>query len=355
MRPRPLWLLALLAASTACATLRAVSPDELPASPIAVHYLTSEQARKRGEALARAGRAEPPTGGPQVVGSKANLHADLDVLGGFLSEALGLQPPTRGPDRGKLALIDPRTGEVEVLTSALPGAVPLAWSPDRQRLLFAQAQSPEGRDLQIFEWSRAEDTTRRVTWAPPLHTQACYGPEGRIVATAVGGEGRAQRSWLRISEPGGRGPWRELTPGPADHSPTCAADGGAVVFARALEGGRSELRVSDAPFDGESRRLTTGYHPRFAADGEWIVYTARRGRSTRLARIRRDGTGRAPIGGGEVDAAWPTASPDGGFVAFVASEDVGEDVPRRRLMVRRFDGSGDRVLFGSGEGEHPVW
>jgi hypothetical protein len=47
----------------------------------------------------------------------------------------------------------------------------------------------------------------------------------------------------------------------------------------------------------------------------------------------------------------PAVSPDGRLVAYVA----GETRPRRHLYVRRFDGSGDRILFADGDGEYPVW
>ena len=39
----------------------------------------------------------------------------------------------------------------------------------------------------------------------------------------------------------------------------------------------------------------------------------------------------------------------------VELEITAEDPPRRRLYVRRFDGSGDRILFSGGDGEYPVW
>ena len=55
--------------------------------------------------------------------------------------------------------------------------------------------------------------------------------------------------------------------------------------------------------------------------------------------------------GGAADEAWPSASPDGRLVAYVAREPEA----RTRLLVRRLDGSGDRILLASGEGEHPVW
>jgi Tol biopolymer transport system component len=46
----------------------------------------------------------------------------------------------------------------------------------------------------------------------------------------------------------------------------------------------------------------------------------------------------------------PTISPDGRLVAYVAEIDH-----RQQLYLRRFDGSGDRVLFANGDGAFPVW
>jgi len=271
-------------------------PDaELPAEPIAIHYRTSEQARRHAEAVAKAAEAgRPAGGGPQLVGSKAHLRADMNALGSFLAEALGLQPGAPGADRGRLALLDPRSGSLEVVASALPGSVPMAWSADHDRLLFAQSPGLESGDVQILEWSRSQDTVRRVTTGPPVHTQACYGPEGRVVVAAVEGRGEAARSWIRISQPGGRGPWRDLSPGPADHSPTCAADGAAVAFVRATASGRSEVWVVDAPFDAAPRRLVPGHHPRFSARAPWLLYTA----------TRRAGPGRRLR---PTRASWPTS------------------------------------------------
>jgi hypothetical protein len=337
-----------------CQSWGGIPDDELTAAPIAIHYRTFEQARKRAEALAEREGAAPPTGGPRIVGSKANVRADMNALGSFLSEALGLQASEPGADRGRLALIDPRTGDVEVVASALPGAIPLDWSPDHERLLFAQLRDPEIGDVQVFEWDRVRETVRRLTHAPPRHTQACYGPEGRIVATAAAGRGEATRSWIRISQPGGRGPWLDLSEGPTDHSPACDSAGTTIAFVRALDGGRSEIRAIDAPFDAGSRRLAPGFHPRFSARGAWLIYTAPLGRSSHIARVRSDGTGRAPIGRGRGREAWPAPSPGGEFVAYVASERVDEETLRHRLMVRRFDGSGDRVLLVTGEAEYPV-
>jgi Tol biopolymer transport system component len=46
----------------------------------------------------------------------------------------------------------------------------------------------------------------------------------------------------------------------------------------------------------------------------------------------------------------PAVSPDGQHIAFIQ-----EASGRRRLAVRRFDGSAERVLVSEGWSESPVW
>jgi Tol biopolymer transport system component len=67
--------------------------------------------------------------------------------------------------------------------------------------------------------------------------------------------------------------------------------------------------------------------------------------------MRPDGTARAPIGRGVREESSPAVSPDGRFVAFVAAEQAF----RRQLYLRRFDGSGERILFADGDADYPVW
>jgi hypothetical protein len=73
------------------------------------------------------------------------------------------------------------------------------------------------------------------------------------------------------------------------------------------------------------------------------------------ARVSADGTGRAPIGRSQGQESWPSASPDAEFVVYIGTERADEETLRHRLLLRRFDGSGSRVLFLDGEAEYPVW
>jgi hypothetical protein len=102
--------------------------------------------------------------------------------------------------------------------------------------------------------------------------------------------------------------------------------------------------------EAQPRRLGPGREPRFCGDGEWIVYSAPVKRGRKLWRVRPDGTGRAPIGRGVLDEGTPACSPDGTLVTYGVTEEHFD-----RLYVRRFDGSGDRILYADGGASYPVW
>lgn len=103
--------------------------------------------------------------------------------------------------------------------------------------------------------------------------------------------------------------------------------------------------------DGPVRDLGEGRFPAFSPDSEWIA-DSRRGRDNRWAlhRIRADGSGRRPVGQGTRNEIQPTFSPDGRLVLYVSDNGFDE-----RIYVRRFDGTGDRILIDSGGGIDPVW
>jgi len=66
--------------------------------------------------------------------------------------------------------------------------------------------------------------------------------------------------------------------------------------------------------------------------------------------VRADGSGRSPIGTTVLDETAPTCSPDGRLVVYNVIEEE-----REILYVKRFDGSGDRILYSDSSASHPVW
>jgi hypothetical protein len=346
--PRCLSLLFALACASS-----GVPVSELPDTPIAISYRTPEEARRRAEDWLDEREASAPhqdSDARRITRDGRNdLVASEDDVSRLLARVFGPGGAADDPHLGRLALFHPRTGEVEVIEAARRGAIPLAWSPDRERLLFSQSDR-QSLEVQIYEYARSDATVRAVTQGPLSHAQACYAPEGRIVVAAVDTRADPYRSWIAVSGPGGRSPFATLTAGPADHSPVCRPGSGGIAFVHE-DPPHAELRYLELGAEDSVRRLSPGRHPAFSPDGEWLVFAAPAKRKLRLWRIRPDGTGRAPVGRGVRHEARPAVSPDGRLVAYVAAEEE----PRRHLYLRRFDGSGDRILFSRGDGEFPVW
>jgi Tol biopolymer transport system component len=340
------WSAAAVALAVSACAMGGVPTSELPDAPIAFTYRTAEEARRRAEQLAD-DPSGPEVGQPVRRTGYNDIIATDDSLASYFGRLFG-KVGEEERYAGRLAFLSPRTGEVSVVAAARRGSIALAWSPEHDRLLFSQ---PGDLDYQIYEYEVESSTVRPATHAPPAHTQACYGADGRIVVAAVDARVSPVRSYLAISGPGGRRPFRALTDGPFDHSPACSPASAHVAFVRGGDGGRMELLVLGLDSDGPPRRLAPGRHPAFSHDGEWIAFAAPYQRELRLWRMRPDGTGRAPIGRGIRHEARPAISPDGRIVAYVAAEEP----PRRHLYLRRFDGTGDRILFADGDGEYPVW
>lgn len=341
----------LLVWLVACRSTGVPAP-EIPGDPIAFSYRTPEEARRRAEDWndAQESRDELRARAARDASAAAQgeMHASADALGDFLGRVLGRADEAGEAHAGRLALLDPRSGEVTLVEAARRGSIPLEWSPDRRRLLFAQ---PGDRDYQIYEYERERGTVRRITQGPPAHTQACYASEGRIVVAAADARSTPPRSRIELSRPGGRGPFEPLSEWGMEHSPTCAPDGRTVVWVREHDDARSELRLRVLEQGAQTLVFSPGRQPRYSADGTWIVFSALLQGDWRIWRVRPDGSGRAPIGRGQRSEGRPTLSRDGRFVVYVASEEP----PRRHLYLRRFDGSGDRILFADGDGENPVW
>jgi hypothetical protein len=323
-----------------------VARKEIPEDPIAFIFHSEAEARRRAEANAQ----RSATASRSRLENRSVVH--LNTFRDYLTEAFGSR--ARDGFAGRLALLDPRSRQVTPIESARAGAIPLAWSAGRDRLLFAQWDQ---QTLQLFEFERDSQIVSQLTTGPDQHPQGCYGPDGRLVAAVARrpkpDEGEVARvklvSQIAMLDPGGA--VEPLSPGPMDGEPACSPDGAAVAYVRIFPDRRSEIWIHTFGGAEPARAIAQGRDPSFSPDGEWIVYSRVVGKTPALWRIRRDGTGRTRIGRGSgAEEYGPAVSPDGSLVVY---ESVSGN--RYRLFVRRFDGSGDTVLFADGDGTHVVW
>lgn len=331
---------ALVAAGLSGCAGNVVGSEELPDAPIAIVYRPPQEARERAETLAkRAGDAPKRTGSQGVM----SLNSAAEYVD-------GLRGRQRERNPGRVALFFPRSGEVRVLDALIPGARPLAWSDDRERLLFA---SQRGGSLQLYEYDAGLAVVTRVTSGRHAHIQGDYGPDGRVAFVEVRRKAGAQAIIsLWVTRPGGRP--IQATLGPADVGPTWSRDGRWLLYETADERrGRVILALDMDDPEAEPRIVARGAEPAFTPDGDWVVYAREGRKGWRLWRMRPDGTGKTALGvrpQGQTDERAPTVSPDGRYVAYVAIEEH-----RQRLRVRRIDGSGDRPLPLDGDGAEPAW
>jgi Tol biopolymer transport system component len=201
----------------------------------------------------------------------------------------------------------------------------------------------------LFELHRESGLVTPLSHGNRAHPEGCYGPDGRFVASSVDIESESPSSTIVLSQPG-QGPRRISEPGAYASFPACAPDGSSVVWVDQGQR-RPRLFAQSPPGEGEIRELGPGRDPVFSPDGAWIVFSAPVGlRGWRLWRIRPDGSGRSALGRGSLDELRPGVSPDGRHVVYVSESDF-----RTRLYVRRFDGTGDRILLGRGAAERPIW
>jgi Tol biopolymer transport system component len=326
-----------------------VAREEISAEPIAFIFHSEEDARRRAEAY---GKRSPTGSRDYRSGFETPTVVHLNSVRDYLDKTFGR--PANDESAGRLALLNPRNKVVTVVESARKGAIPQAWSPDRDRLLFAQWD--QGK-LQLFEFERDTRVVSRVTAGPDHHPQGCYGPGGQLIAVVANrvesAETRSGRGGLdsRIALMGPKEPVESISAGPTDGEPACSPDGNAVAYVRLLPGARSEIWIYSFADEEPAHAIAKGREPSFSPDGEWIVYSRTVGKAPALWRIRPDGTGRTRLGRGSgAEEYGPAVSPDGSLVVYESALKN-----RYRLFVRRFDGTGDSVLFSNGDGTHAVW
>jgi len=317
-----------------------IDSKSLAASPVAILYREEALALKRLDAIGDLEKRGKP-------GDKEGV-VRVETLDAMFGGAPDAQRRLRELG-GHLALFDPRSDAVQVLEGAPPGARPLAWSPDRSKLLL----SGRFRDLmQLFVWDRASGGFEIVTSGPEEHPMGCLGAGGRLVAVEARRIAGRYEGRLLAAPPGSATGLRPATQGPSDVFPSCSPVAPIVAYVTASEDGVLTIAVLELDAPGAAPRLVArGTDPVFTPDGAWIVYAAIGTQGNRLWRVRPDGSGRTPIGASTTDEGRPAVSPDGAYVAYVAKDDQ----DRERLRVRRFDGSGDRPFLTDGDADAPAW
>jgi hypothetical protein len=148
--------------------------EDLPAEPIAFIYWEGKPAKARSEAFAK---ASEPSENPSVrndseaaeaLEKRAYLHGEQSMA---LAQSLNKHP-------GRLMLYWPRTGTLERVEAAPPHARPMAWSPDRKRLLFAS--SHRGGRVQLYEYHLDRKDLSSLTFGPKEHPLGDYDARGRL-------------------------------------------------------------------------------------------------------------------------------------------------------------------------------
>ena len=345
MRAALACLAALAALGCSSSSVRSA---ELPESPIAVLYRTPEASRRHAELrLEEKQRQDPLQAQAAPVPGEEGV-ARVEDIKSYMKTVLTGIPGTPAQSRfpGRIGFLQPRRAVIDGFPGGWGEAVPHAWSADRKRLLFTALVD---KFAQVFELDVGSGEVRPITHGPEAHPAACYGPGGGVVLMTARIVNDDVQSQIEILEAGSATP-RVLTPGPRDYAPTCSADGSKLAWMTAPGRGVEWVMSREIASEAEPRRLGPGREPRFCGPGDWIVYSAPIQRGSKLWRVRADGTGRSPIGRGVLDESSPACSPDGGLVVYVAVEEF-----RETLYVRRFDGSGDRILYADSDASHPVW
>ena len=321
--------------------------DEISEKRIALVYWDATTARRRQELIDEM-ESSGSQRGPKRAGV-ARLEGIAGVMGLPSGNASGL---TIRDFPGRIALLNPRTLEIEPFSAAPPNARPLAWSVDRKRLLFNSSHQEGGRS-QLYEYNRDAGAVVKVTHGPAYHLEGDYGPQGRLLITWVDVSKDHQRAGLDIRPPSG-GVAQPILEGVYPSTPRWAPDGQNIIFVQtdSSPGRRDRSKiVAQAPELGaEIDPLARGREPVFTPGGDSIIYSTQTSEGWKLRRMRPDGSGRAAVGRSVRDERWPAVSPDGRHIVYISNE-AGYD----QLYIRRIDGSGDRILLEDGSAAFPVW
>jgi hypothetical protein len=337
---------------TGCAGRR-LQPEDWPEEPIAFIHWADKAGQKRADIFAAVG--EIPALPPDPIDPER--FEELQVRGYLRGDEIIPIREKLSKYPGTMMLIWPRTGRMERIEAAPYDALPLAWSPDRRRLLMTS--SHRGGREQLYEYHLERKDLSPITSGWLDHARGRYDADGQVIThqiKRVAQIGVSENTLHRVTAGGEIGPIlaTQIAPGSFALGPGNAQVIYEQVRLRPRRNGATVLEswiASQAMTGGgEEALLAKGREPTLTPDGRWIVFASPTAAGYRLRRMRLDGTSRVPMGPGGAEERMPTVSPDGEFVAF--SHQVHG---RRRLTIRRFDGKDERALLTSGWSEYPVW
>jgi Tol biopolymer transport system component len=319
-----------------------VPQGELPSDLIAITYWEPEPARRRAEIIEKRKASNAAPAGRQTRVGVARVTDIGQMLGGA-SEDVWETDLRRFP--GRLMLLNPRSGELFPVPEVPPGAVPLSWSGDHERLLYV---SNHREKIQLYEYNSSTREIRKVTHGKHQHIWGDYGHKKQLAVLQVGVEKDEVFAKIYVTDDAGGRARVVLEEGQIENM-RLFPDGKTLVYVHHPVPDRPAMVAIDLE-SGEHRPLGPGREPSISRAGGWIVYSAKSRNGWRLRRVRADGSARSPAGAGIRDEKTPSVSPDGRLVVY-----VGESLGVDRLFVRRLDGTGNRILLDAGGVFSPVW
>ncbi len=227
-----------------------------------------------------------------------------------------------GEQAGDLRVYD---FETEATTTVSRQALPslsgpaFSWAPDGQRLALTEAA--EGGAIRIFDLDRGEpvDTPEIQGRAPE------WSPDGNEIAF-IRPAGSSSEAGLYLMESDGDDQRLLLEQAGLDGNPRWSPDGQRLALSapRAEEPDERRLLIVDRD-DGRATELAAGLAAAWSPDGRWLAYAGptATGTSTDLDIfvVAADGGEPSTLGGGVTLDGWPSWSPAGDRVVYLAQAD----------------------------------
>jgi Tol biopolymer transport system component len=227
------------------------------------------------------------------------------------------------------------TGVTKLTETPAVDGLPVAWSPDGQRILFGSARDGN-QEVYVMRADGTEE--RRLTTNATRDTGASWTHDGRIVFSSE----REGPTRLYVMDSDGSNAQPLPGSAPGDAFPVVSPDGRRIAFAT---GPADNLDLVVMGLDGTQRTIVAGgpgsqWWASWSPDGSRIVFADETAEKFRIAVVGSDGSHRSFV---PVESArWPAWSPNGRLIAFV--RDKGD------IVAVAPDGSGARLVA-----RDPIW